>query len=139
MNRKVITLILISMILALGTSCLSAADPQPQNNDILVENLSIESEGYSMYTVSADIVPKKDFNYLEMEVVFYDSDNAVIGKSPFAWNMNEPVKDQLIKASGTAMTDSDSTTPARAEIFIYDSSIEDDPSQAIFSQNVTMN
>lgn len=74
-----------------------------------------------------------------MEVVFYDSDNAVIGKSPFAWNMNEPVKDQLIKASGTAMTDSDSTTPARAEIFIYDSSIKDDPNQAIFSQNVTMN
>ena len=52
------------------------------SNNLEVSDISIVSEGYSMYTVSCDLTPKIDYDYLEMQVIFYDSNNAVIGKRP---------------------------------------------------------
>ena len=108
------------------------------SNNLEVSDISIVSEGYSMYTVSCDLTPKIDYDYLEMQVIFYDSNNAVIGKSPLVWNINNPTKDQLIKVSGTATTSSSSTTPARAEIYIFDSAFSSNPENAIYVGNVTL-
>lgn len=137
-NKKILFTIMLLVTVVLGTSVVSAGLFDSSNNsDIVVENITIDSEGYSMYKVSADIIPKKDFTYLEMQVIFYDDSNAVIGKSPLVWNVNNPAKDQKIKASGSALTDNENYKPARAEVFIVDSSFgkTDD---AIFVQNVTM-
>lgn len=137
-DKKVLFTILLLATVVIGTSVVTAGFfDSASGNDIVVENITIDSEGYSMYKVSADIIPKKDFTYLEMQVVFYDSNNAVIGKSPLAWNVKNPAKDQKIKASGTALTDDSSYKPARAEVYIVDSGFGD-TGDAIFSQNVTM-
>lgn len=109
------------------------------SNNLEVSDISIVSEGYSMYTVSCDLTPKIDYDYLEMQVIFYDSNNAVIGKSPLVWNINNPTKDQLIKVSGTATTSSSSTIPTRAEIYIFDSAFSSNPENAIYVGNVTLN
>lgn len=139
MRKRTIGIIVI-VIIILGILCIVAtsSDTTPQET-VNVTNLNVVSEGYGLYTVTCDLTPKQNYSYLEMEVVFYDSNDAVIGKSPLAWNINSPAKDQLIKVSGTATTNSQNTKPARAEVFIFDSVSTDDPSQAIFSQNVTMN
>lgn len=104
-----------------------------------VSNIQIKSEGYSMYTVSCDMIPNKDYNYLGLVVVFYDSNGAEIGKSPLVWNINNPTKNQTIKVSGTAMTSNSNLKPARAELFFFDKSFTTDAKDAIYSQNVTIN
>lgn len=137
-NKKILFTIMLLVTICLGTSVVSAGLFDSTNsNDIVVENITIDSEGYSMYKVSADIVPQKDFSYLEMQVIFYDSSDAVIGKSSLVWNVNDPAKDQKIKASGTALTDDASYKPARAEIYIVDSAFGD-TKDAIFVENMTM-
>lgn len=138
-NKKILFTIMLLATVVLGTSIVSAGlfDSSNSNNDIVVENITIDSEGYSMYKVGADIIPKKDFSYLEMQVIFYDSSDAVIGKSSLAWNVDNPVKDQKIKASGSAFTDDASSKPARAEVYIVDSALGK-PDDALFVQNVTM-
>ena len=108
------------------------------SQDLNVSEIKIVSEGYSMYKVNCELTPKKNFDYLEMGVIFYDSNNAIIGKSPMAWNMNDVVKDQVIKVSGTAMTDDTSAKPARAEVYFIDSAFGKSSEDAIFVQNVTM-
>lgn len=138
MRKKTIGIIAL-VIIILGIICIAATSSDTtQQETVNVTNLNVASEGYGLYTVTCDLTPKQNYSYLEMEVIFYDSNDAVIGKSPLAWNINSPAKDQLIKVSGTATTNSQNTKPARAEVFIFDSVSTDDPSQAIFSQNVTM-
>lgn len=139
MNKKIMAITLVLVSITLATSVVSAGlfDSDNKNDDLNVSNIEIKSEGYSMYKVNCELTPKKDFNYLEMEVIFYDSSGAVVGKSPLAWNMNDVKKDQLIKVSGNAITDDSSANPATAEVKFKDSSFgsSDD---AIYSENVTM-
>lgn len=138
--KKSLLISLLGVMLIISLTSVSAGwfdSDDDSNSDITVENITITSEGYGMYEVNCDIAPKKDFTYLEMQVVFYDDSGAVVGKSPIVWNMNDVTEGQLIKASGSAFTNSQSSNPVKAEIFIIDSSLSD-TSEAIFSENVTM-
>lgn len=126
-----IILVILVAVIAFNTT----GDTQTLN----VSNIQINSEGYSMYTVSCDMIPNRDYNYLGLVVVFYDSSNAEIGKSPLVWNINNPTKGQMIKVSGTAMTSNANMKPARAELYFFDKSFSTDPKDAIYAQNVTIN
>lgn len=125
--------------ISLGISGVSAGlfDSITDNQDLNVTDIEINDQGYSTYEINCKITPKKDFNYLEMFVIFYDDDNAVIEKSPLVWNTNEPAKDQIIKVSGTAYVQNQNEKPSRAEVYITDG-FDTNPENAIFSQNVTM-
>ena len=100
--------------------------------------MSISYEGYSTYNVNCQITPKKEFDYPEMTVIFYDADNAVVDKSPLVWNTNSPSKDQLSKVSGSAYLTNQKYKPVRAEVYITDSAFDSDIEDAIFAQNVTV-
>jgi len=104
---------------------------------ISVSDLALSSQGYGMYQLTGTIVPDKDYSYLEAQVIFYDSTGAVIDKSPLVWNMNDVHKNQTIKMTGTAVV-SGSNSPASAKVLIFDGSISNDESKAIFTQNITM-
>lgn len=136
-NSKALAIIMIMAVSLIATSVVFA-EPTNNNPDLDVQDIQITSQGYSMYDVSCTITPKKSFSYLGIEVTFYDSSNAVIGKSPLVWNMNNPTANEAIKASGTATTDSDSSTPARAEVYIYDSAFGSDPNDAIYHETVNL-
>lgn len=129
---------IIIILVAVGGSLSHDAELAQKTSSLEVSNVTIKSEGYSMYTVSCDLTPKMNYSYLEMVVVFYDSNGAVIGKSPIVWNTNNPAKDQLIKVSGTAMTSNSNTVPARAELYFYDDALKSDPEDAVFVKNVTI-
>jgi hypothetical protein len=138
-NKKIIFTLFIIMGILTASSVVSAGlFDSSSSDDLNVSDITIVSEGYSMYKVNCELTPKKDFNYLEMQVIFYDSSDAVIGKSALVWNTNNPAKDQLIKVSGTAMTDDASSTPARAEVYFVDTAFGSTKDDAIFIQNVTM-
>lgn len=121
-----------------ASSVVSAGLFDSSSDDLNVSDITITSEGYSMYKVNCEVTPKKDFDYLEMQVVFYDSDDAVVGKSSLVWNVNNPEKDQLMKVSGSAFTDDADSRPVRAEVYFVDSAFGSSKDDAIYAQNVTM-
>lgn len=139
MNRKLLCSALIIITLALSLSSVNAGLFDFVSSDsVEVNNLEIVSKGYSMYDVNCELTPKNDFSYLEMTVIFYDDDGAVIEKNPIVWNMNDVTKDQLIKVNGNAYITNQKDKPAYAEVFITDSPFNGNIEDAIYTQNVTM-
>lgn len=134
-TKLLIIPVVIVLVIVLAVVGLNMYDNEATLN---VSNIAIKSEGYSMYTVSCDMIPNREYNYLGLVVVFYDSNNAEIGKSPLVWNSNNPTKGQTIKVSGTALTSNSNLKPARAELYFFDKSFTTDPADAIYSQNVTI-
>lgn len=89
-------------------------------NALTVENLKIVSQGYGSYDIKADITPNKDFSYLEMVTIAYDSSGAVIEKSPLVWNINDAQAGQKYKVTGM-MYISGNEKPAKVDVLIFDS------------------
>lgn len=139
-NKKVFIVLLVLFTVTLSVSSVSAGlfDFLTENQDLNVTDIEIVNKGYSLYDVNCEITPKKDFSYLEMTVIFYDEDDAVIEKNPLVWNINNPSKDQLMKVSGNAYITNSNAKPVRAEVFITDSPFNGDIEDAIFAENVTM-
>lgn len=104
---------------------------------IKVDDIAISSSGYGGYELTCKLVPDKDYNYLEAQVIFYDSDGAVIDKSPLVWNMNDVKANQTIKVSGSAYVSGDNT-PTKAKVLFFDSSLGTEESDAIFTQEVNV-
>jgi len=102
---------------------------------IKVSDLAISSSGYGGYDLTCKLVPDKDYSYLEAQVIFYDSDDAVIDKSPLVWNMNDVHANQTIKVNGNAYVSGDNN-PAKAKVLFFDSSLNSEESDAIFTQEV---
>lgn len=139
MNKKLlITLLIISTIFS--TSIVSAglfdSADNNESNGILVENVTVTKGDYGAYDLACCLTPKKDFNYLEAYMVFYDSDDAVVEKCPIVWNTANPAKDQLIKVSGEAYVSS-SASPVRVEVFFSDG-VSNDEKDALYCENVTL-
>ena len=131
-------ILIFSLILAiLSVSAVSAGLFGDDSDKLTVDNLKIDDEGYGMYDVTCNLKADKEFNYLEMVLVFYDDSGAIIEKSPLVWNMNNVPKDKTIKVSGSAFINGDNT-PSKAEVYIFDDSLDTDLDKAIFNQTVEM-
>ena len=131
-------ILIFSLILAiLSVSAVSAGLFGDDNNKLTVDDLKISDGGYGMYDVTCNLKADKEFNYLEMVVVFYDDSGATIEKSPLVWIMNNVPKDKTIKVSGSAFINGDNT-PSKAEVYIFDDSLDTDLDKAIFNQTVEM-
>lgn len=118
MNKKVLILgILAILTVVIISGCTSSGN----KNSVNVTNLKAFGEGYGMYYVTCDIVPKQDTSYLEMVLVWYDASGAVIERSPLAWNINDAKAGQTIKARGTASL-YQKGSPAKVQVLLFDSS-----------------
>lgn len=126
---------LIIIGLVLGTFS-SDKNTSPEST-IAVSDLAISSTGYGGYNVGCTVIPDKDYSYLELQVIFYDSTGAVIDKSPLVWNMNDVNANQTIKVSGSAYISGDNS-PAKAKILFFDNALGNEESDAIYTQEVTM-
>jgi len=118
---------------------LSGGDKGSETNDtIKVSDLKVSSAGYGMYDITCNIVPDKDYSYLEMVVVYYDSSGAIIEKNSLVWNISDVAKGQTLKVSGKGYITGDNT-PSKAEVYIFDSVFGGgDLSDAIFKQTVEL-
>lgn len=137
-DKKLLAIPVVAVIVVVSILLLSSGNitNEPSLN---VSNIAIESEGYSMYKVSCDLIPNREYKYLGLVVIFYDASGSEIGKSPLVWNINNPTKGQMIKVSGTALTNDAKMKPTRAELFFYDTAFNSDSSKSIYSVNVTIN
>ena len=132
------TILMIMIILFILLIIIGSMSPSTPQTNPKITDLSIQSEGYGAYSVSGTLTPDKDYDYLEMVVVFYDDSGAVIDKSPLVWNMNDIQKDQIVKINGNAYVNGDST-PSKAEVYILDSAFGgNDLSDAIYNQTITI-
>ena len=102
-----------------------------------VQDLAISSQGYGAYELTCKVIPDKDYSYLEAQVIFYDSDDAVIDKSPLVWNMNDVQQNKTLKVTGSAYVSGDAT-PTHAKVLFFDSSLSTEENEAIFTQDIQM-
>lgn len=128
-----IGLIIIGIIMGGGST---DKNTSPETT-IDVQDLAIASQGYGGYELTCKLIPDKDYSYLEAQVIFYDSDDAVIDKSPLVWNMNDVKANQTIKVTGSAYVSGDAT-PTHAKVLFFDSSLSNEESDAIYTQDVQM-
>ena len=139
--KKAISIILVCciglIIVALIGGGLSSDKNTTPNTTIDVKDIEITSSGYGGYKLTCKVIPDKDYNYLEAQVIFYDSDNAVIDKSPLVWNMKDIKANQTIKVTGNAYVQGD-TTPTHAKVLFFDSSLSTEESNAIFTNDVKL-
>ena len=120
-----------------NTSSSSSGDnsTDSEQEGLKVQNLTLKSGGYGSYDLTCKLIPDKDYRYLEVHITFYDSDEAVIDKSPLVWNMNDVKKNQTIKVSGSAYVQGDNK-PTHAKVLFFDNSFSGDDSDAIYSEDV---
>lgn len=115
-----------------GTSEAESASESSLN----VTNVKVVSEGYGMYKVKAKVVPDKDYSYLEMVLIWYDSSGAVIDKNPLAWNINDVSAGQTLKVTGNGMLTGDEK-PAKVDVLFFDSVFSGgDVSGAIYKKTI---
>ncbi|PKL66576.1 MAG: hypothetical protein CVV28_09230 [Methanobacteriales archaeon HGW-Methanobacteriales-1] len=101
-----------------------------------VSNLKVVSEGYGMYKVKATVIPDKDYDYLEMVLIWYDASGAVIDKNPLAWNINDVTSGQTLKVTGNGILTGDEK-PAKVDVLFFDSVFSgSDVSGAIYKKTI---
>lgn len=140
MNKKLVggVVILVLFVIIIAAASSGSGSNNQSQPPLSVSNISVTSQGYGMYNVNTKVVPNKDFSYLEMAVIFYDSDGAVVGTSPVAWNVDNAKQGQTYKVQGTATANTGSS-PEKATVLFFDSVFSGgDTSSAIWSQNVTL-
>lgn len=137
--KKAISIILVCciglIIVALVGGGLSSDKNTSPDSTIDVKNIAISSSGYGGYELTCKVIPDKDYSYLEAQIIFYDSDDAVIDKSPLVWNMNDIKANQTIKVTGSAYVQGDAT-PTHAKVLFFDNSLSTEESDAIFTKDV---
>ena len=127
----VLTVVLIfAMIIAGGAFYQMNAE-----NSIEVGNITqdIKDDGYGYYTgaVSGDIYVGTNFDYLEVTVNFYDSEDKIL-YSTIGWNDLHPDSGKTYKFEGNYF---DQKAPSKAEIKVVDSASSKTP---LYTKNITI-
>lgn len=128
---------ILILIVVVISGCTSSTGGS--KNSISVSNVQAVDNSYGssgFYDVTADIVPKQNIGYLQMSVTAYDSSGAVIEKTPMAWNYNDAVAGQTIKAKGMVSL-YQKGTPVKMDVMISDT-FSNDPSNAIYKTTINL-
>ena len=127
----IITLIGIFAILILG----GAIYQINAENSVTLDNLSqnITNDGYGYYEgyITGDLKVDASFDYLSVDIDFYDADGKIID-STIGWNELNPESGHTYKISGWYFKQ---TPPVKAEIKVVDSAKSTNP---LYAENITI-
>lgn len=127
----VLTFVLVFVMLIAG----GAIYQINAENSVVVENLThnITDDGYGYYTgyVTGDIHIDSNFDYLSVNVDYYDSENKIID-SNVGWFSLNPQSGNTYKISSWYW---EKTEPVKAKISVVDSSNDDTP---LYTENITI-
>ncbi len=140
-NAIIIAVVIIVIVIVAAVALTSDTNSNSNStvnatSDVEVNNTTLVYTGYGTYNITADITPLKDFSYLEIQLEFYDSSDNLLDKDTLVWNINNPTKDQMIKATGSAYLQS-STDPAYAKMYIVETGFGDS-SDSIYNETVNI-
>lgn len=130
----IVGVVLIILILALSGGDSTTSTPETTIN---VTDLKITSQGYGMYEITCNLVPDQDYSYLEMAVIWYDADGAILDKSSLAWFMSDIKQGKTIKVTGEGYL-TGSGSPAKAEVYFFDESFTGDTEGYIYKQTIDL-
>lgn len=127
----VLTVVLIFVLLIAG----GALYQMNAENSIEVGNITqnIKNDGYGYFNgaVSGDIYVGTNFDYLEVTVNFYDSQDKVL-YSTIGWNELNPESGKTYTFEGTYF---DQKQPVKAEVKVVDSAKSTTP---LYTENITL-
>lgn len=128
----IITVIGIFLLLILG----GAVYQINAENSVTVGNLTqnITNDGYGYYTgyITGDIKVDSNFDYLSVDIDYYDKDGKIITSS-IGWNQLNPESGKTYKISNMYF---EKTPPAKAEIKVVDSAKSKD--NPLYTENITL-
>ena len=135
-NKKLWAIPILTVVLIFAVIIASGALYQMNaENAIEVGNVTqnITDDGFGYYDgkVSGDIFVGSNFNYLEVTVDFYDSQDKIL-YSTIAWNSANPDSGKTYTFEGTYF---DQKAPAKAEIKVVDNVGSKTP---LYSENITL-
>ena len=136
-NKKLWALPILTVVLVFGLLIAGSAMYHANaESSIEVANITqdIKNDGYGYFNgaVSGDIhVGSTKFDYLEVTVDFYDSNDKVL-YSTIAWNELNPDTDKTYKFEGTYF---DQKAPVKAEVKVVDSAQSTTP---LYTENITL-
>lgn len=127
----ILTFVLVFVMLIAGGALYQAN----AENSIAVGNLSqnITDDGYGYYTgyITGDIRVDSNFDYLCVNVDYYDSEGKIID-SNIGWNDNHPESGNTYKISSWYFKEN---APAKAKITVVDSATDNTP---LYTENITI-
>ena len=135
-NKKLWTIPVLTVVLIFAMLFASGALYQANaENSIDVGNIThdVKNDGYGYYDgkVYGDIFVGTNFDYLEVTVNFYDSQDKILD-STIAWNELNPDSGKTYKFEGMYF---DEKQPVKAEIKVVDSAKSTTP---LYSENITL-
>jgi hypothetical protein len=128
----ILTVVLIFIMIIAGGALyhMNAEDSIEVGN--ITQNIKDDGYGYYDGAVSGDIFVGSNFDYLEVTVDFYDSQDKILS-STIGWNSANPDNGKTYKFEGTYF---DQKQPAKAEVKVIDNVGSDTP---LYSENITLN
>lgn len=128
-----LAIVIIGAIIILG----NAYQTNQQNNEPILKNIKFGIGDFETLSFTADLNPKKDYDYLEIEIDYYDKDGNLMDNTPIAWNQNNIKSGQPIKINNpTVMSYYGKGIPVKAVVKLYDDVYGNEPLQT-FEVNLT--
>ena len=127
----VITVIGIFLILILGGALYQINAENSVNVGNLTQNITYDGYGYYTGYITGDIKVDTNFDYLSVNINYYDKDGKIIN-SGIGWNELNPQSGQTYKISSMYF---EKTQPVKAEIKVVDSAKSNNP---LYTENITI-
>lgn len=136
LNKKLLAIPILTIVLVFALLISGGALYQANaENSITVGNISqnITDNGYGSYTgyITGDIRVDTNFDYLCVNVDYYDSEGKIID-SNIGWNDNYPESGNTYKISSWYYKES---PPSKAKITVVDSATDNTP---LYTENITI-
>jgi hypothetical protein len=117
---KKMGLLLGVLVIAAVVAISGCTSTTTNSSQLKVGNISVTGpDDIGEYSVNTTITPSQDYNYLEMDLTWYDSSGTVID-SGLAWNVNNANSGQTYQANGQSDL-YQKGTPTKVDVLIYDS------------------
>lgn len=131
MAIPILTVVLIFALLIGGSALyhMNAANSVEVGN--ITQNIKDDGYGYYNGAVSGDIYVGSNFDYLEVTVNYYDSQDKIL-YSGIAWNELNPDSGKTYRFEGMYF---DQKQPVKAEVKVVDSAKSTTP---LYSENITI-
>lgn len=126
-----ITVIGIFLILILGGALYQINAENSVTLGNLTQNITYDGYGYYTGYITGDIKVDTNFDYLSVNINYYDKDGKIIA-SGIGWNELNPQSGQTYKISSMYF---EKTQPVKAEIKVVDSAKSNNP---LYTQNITI-
>lgn len=125
-----------ALFVFLGGAYLVSGNSNPGNLiSISNDGIMYDGESNTSFIFTAELTPSKNFNYLQMITIWYDSSGKVLKRDPITWNINAAQSGQTYTINSKEYLDSD---PSKVIILVFDSrSAISDDSKAIYKKTIT--